>query len=196
MLLYPASGTISGFYYYYCVSARGLCCCTPAFSSFGEPGLLARCCVGLLTVVVSPVVEHRLCGTAAAVVAVDGPGCPAACGIFLDQGLKPCPCFGRQILNHWTTREVLLQVLVGRSRLHVPAQFYHTNTLGVLGIYSVPSKVYFLLCFSWQIFGETEGKAWWIWLTEVAVRIPVSLTIIQYKLTTNSFITNIIVITG
>ena len=46
---------------------------------------------GLLTVVVSPVVEHRLCGTAAAVVAVDGPGCPAACGIFLDQGLKPCP---------------------------------------------------------------------------------------------------------
>ena len=95
MLLYPASGTISGFYYYYCVSARGLCCCTPAFSSFGEPGLLARCCVGLLTVVVSPVVEHRLCGTAAAVVAVDGPGCPAACGIFLDQGLNPGPLHRR-----------------------------------------------------------------------------------------------------
>ena len=28
-------------------------------------------------------------------------------GIFLHQGLNPCPLHGRQILNHWTTREVL-----------------------------------------------------------------------------------------
>ena len=27
-------------------------------------------------------------------------------GIFPDQGLNTCPCIGRQILNHWTTREV------------------------------------------------------------------------------------------
>ena len=46
---------------------------------------------GLLIVVASPVVEHRLYGTGASVVAADGPSCPAACGIFLDQGLKPCP---------------------------------------------------------------------------------------------------------
>ena len=27
-------------------------------------------------------------------------------GIFLHQGLNPCPLIGRQILNHWTIREV------------------------------------------------------------------------------------------
>ena len=43
---------------------------------------------GLLIVVASPVVEHRLYGTGASVY---GPSCPAACGIFLDQGLNPCP---------------------------------------------------------------------------------------------------------
>ena len=29
-----------------------------------------------------------------------------ACGIFTDQGSNPCPCIGRQILNHCATREV------------------------------------------------------------------------------------------
>ena len=33
--------------------------------------------------------------------------CPMKCGIFLDQGLNRVPCIGRQILNPWTTREVL-----------------------------------------------------------------------------------------
>ena len=42
----------------------------------------------------SVVVVHGLCGL-------------AACGIFLDQGLNSCPLDGRQILNHWTTRDVL-----------------------------------------------------------------------------------------
>ena len=37
---------------------------------------------------------------------VHGLSCPGACEIFLDQ--EPMfPAFGRQILNHWTTREVL-----------------------------------------------------------------------------------------
>ena len=31
--------------------------------------------------------------------------CPEACGILPD--LTPVPCIDRQILNHWTTREVL-----------------------------------------------------------------------------------------
>ena len=30
-----------------------------------------------------------------------------ACGIFLNQGLNPRPCTGRQILIHCTTKEVL-----------------------------------------------------------------------------------------
>ena len=29
----------------------------------------------------------------------------SAFGIFLDQGSNSCPCFGRQILNHWANRE-------------------------------------------------------------------------------------------
>ena len=33
--------------------------------------------------------------------------CPMKCGIFLDQGSNCVPCIGRQILNLWTTREVL-----------------------------------------------------------------------------------------
>ena len=32
--------------------------------------------------------------------------CSTSCGIFLNQGSNPCPCIGRQILHHWTTREV------------------------------------------------------------------------------------------
>ena len=35
-----------------------------------------------------------------------GLSCPKARGIFPDQGLNPVPCIGRQILNHWSTREV------------------------------------------------------------------------------------------
>ena len=42
----------------------------------------------------------------ASVVVVHGLGCSAACGIFPDQGLNWCvSSTGRQILNHWTTRE-------------------------------------------------------------------------------------------
>ena len=39
---------------------------------------------------------------------VHGLSCSAACGIFLDQGLHPCPGrrTGRRILNHSVTREV------------------------------------------------------------------------------------------
>ena len=40
------------------------------------------------------------------VVVVPGLSCTAACGIFRDQESNLCPCIGRQILNHWTTREV------------------------------------------------------------------------------------------
>ena len=41
-------------------------------------------------------------------VAARGLHCPTACGIFPDEGSNRCPCIARQILNPWTTREILL----------------------------------------------------------------------------------------
>ena len=49
---------------------------------------------GLIIVVASLVVEHRLKGTQVSVVVVHGLDCPMACGIFPDQGLNLC-------LLHW-----------------------------------------------------------------------------------------------
>ena len=63
------------------------------------------------------VVPHRLssCPTQALECGLRrcGPrlSCPAACGIFPDQILNCVPCTGKQILNHWTTREVPLSLL-------------------------------------------------------------------------------------
>ena len=45
----------------------------------------------LLIAVASLVAEQGLQGTWASVVVVQGLSCPAACGIFLDQGSNPCP---------------------------------------------------------------------------------------------------------
>ena len=76
---------------------------------------------GLLIAVASLFVDHRLWGVQASVVVVNRPSscssqalespgskvvalrlsCSGACEIFWDQG-----CIGRQILNHWSTREV------------------------------------------------------------------------------------------
>ena len=41
------------------------------------------------------------------VAVVHGLSCPTACEIFLNQGSNPWPCIGRQMLKHWTTKEVL-----------------------------------------------------------------------------------------
>ena len=46
-----------------------------------------------LLILLASLVAHRL-------------SCPVGCGIFLDKGSNRCLCIGRQILNHWTTREV------------------------------------------------------------------------------------------
>ena len=45
---------------YLFLAALGLCCCMQAFSSCGEQGLLVVAVHGLLVVVASLVVEHRL----------------------------------------------------------------------------------------------------------------------------------------
>ena len=42
---------------------------------------------------------------AGSVVVAHGSSCSVACGIFPNQGSNPCPCIGRQILNHCATRE-------------------------------------------------------------------------------------------
>ena len=196
-LLYPASGIISGFYYYYYVSALGLCCYTPAFSSFGEKGLLARCCVGAshcggVSCCGAQALWHRGFSSCrgwaqlpCSMWNLPGPGIeamsPAVAGRFLTTGPRGKSCCRCQLGGpgcmfqpsfitriHWE-----YQALV---------QFHQRDT-------------FFFVSHS-KFLGRLKGRLGWIWLTEVAMRIPVSLTIIQYKLTTNSFITNIIVITG
>ena len=74
---------------YLFLAALGLHCCLQAFSSCG-----AR---------VSHFGVFSCCRARAGRLS----GCPKACAIYPDQGLNPCPFPWRQILNHWTTREVL-----------------------------------------------------------------------------------------
>ena len=83
----------------------GYSSCTQVFSHFlvavqGHPIAVASCCrAQALGAWASVVVMHRL-------------GCPTVFGIFLDEGLKPCPCIGRWIFNHSTTREALFFIFV------------------------------------------------------------------------------------
>ena len=63
---------------------------TRAFSSCCGWGLLSRAVHRLLTAAASFVVEHGL-QSEGSVIAAHGLHCPLACGIFLDQGLNPCP---------------------------------------------------------------------------------------------------------
>ena len=58
------------------LAVLGLRCCTQAFSSCGERGLLC-CGAGAL-------------GTWASVAVALGLGCSEACGMLLDQGADPC----------------------------------------------------------------------------------------------------------
>ena len=63
---------------------------------------------------------------AGSVIVALGPSRSAACGIFPDQGSNPCPCIGRQILNHCATRE-------GPPLLFVSWILFSTHTGRVLG---------------------------------------------------------------
>ena len=83
------------------------------FSCCVKWGLLSGCGKKLLIPVASLVAEHRLQGTRASVVVapgllntgsvlvVHGLSCPAACGIFPDQGSNPC-------LLHWQAESLAL----------------------------------------------------------------------------------------
>ena len=75
----------------------GLCCCAQAShcAGFSFSGTWAL-------------------GHTGSVVMVHGFSCPEACGIFLDQGLNPCPLHW----HHWTTREVCLSLQTWAQILH------------------------------------------------------------------------------
>ena len=100
---------------------------TPSFDLFlllKKFFFLAVLCAGysrvavreLLIAVVSLGVEHGLLNTWASVVVVHWLSGSVAHGIVLDRGLNLCrtcvPCIGRQILSHWTTREVLASIFL------------------------------------------------------------------------------------
>ena len=77
---------------YFLLAALGLCCCMQALSNCGERWLLFVAVLGLLLAVSSLVAEHGLyLGLAGSVVVAHRLSCPAARGVFLLQGLNPCP---------------------------------------------------------------------------------------------------------
>ena len=85
------------------LAALGLCCCTWAFPSCKEQGLLsswaevASVCGGFSC-------EARAVGLGLSHCA-PGLCCPMACESVPDQGANWCPCIAKQTLNHWTTRD-------------------------------------------------------------------------------------------
>ena len=82
------------------MAALGLSRCMWAFSSYNKQRLSLVVVHGLLIVISSLVMEHRLCRLQASVVVVHGLICSTACGIFLDQYRTHVHCISRQILNH------------------------------------------------------------------------------------------------
>ena len=96
-------------------------CCGRASGAAAGRGCPVDAVCRLLIAGVACVANHGLQGLQASVVAVvraqcaklvgsgvaRGLSCPEACGIFLDQPSKPYPLNCRQILYHWTIRDVL-----------------------------------------------------------------------------------------
>ena len=97
----------------------GLCCCTRAFSSCGEWGLLFVVERGPLTAATSAAMEHGLqvCGPQQLWLVGSraqsqqlwhtGSAAPQHVGPSWTRARTHVPCIGRQILNHCTTREAL-----------------------------------------------------------------------------------------
>ena len=72
------------------LAVLGLGCCTQGFSSCTSGASLPRS-VGLLVAVASLAADCELWGVQASAVMAHGLSCRVACGIFLNQGLKPRP---------------------------------------------------------------------------------------------------------
>ena len=102
------------FYFYVWSLYLGLCWCVWAFSSCGECGLLSSAVPGLPTAVAfsrcaarALAVQASAVQPAGSVVVAHWLNCSAACGIFSDHGLNLCSPHWQEILNPWTTREIL-----------------------------------------------------------------------------------------
>ena len=76
------------------MGALGLHCCTRAFSSLGEQGLVFTVVRGLPIALASLVAQHRLLGAWVSVVVSHEIRGPIVCEIFLHQKSNPC-------LLHW-----------------------------------------------------------------------------------------------
>ena len=94
------------------LAALGLLCGAQAFSGCRGPGLLFE--VHRLLLAVASLAAHDLWALGlqwlqhrASEVVVHRLVCAMACGIcFWTRDWTPVPCIGREILHHWTTREV------------------------------------------------------------------------------------------
>ena len=93
------------FFIYFGCTALGLHCCTWAFSSCDEQGLLSSCSVHALHCGGFYCSEHGL-SSIGSVFVVHGLSCPVACAVFPHQVSNPVPCISRETLNHQATREV------------------------------------------------------------------------------------------
>ena len=76
---------------YHFLVALGLRCCTRAFSSCREEGLLSGCGAGASHCGGFSCCDARALGAWASVVVAHSLSCPMACGIFPDQGSNPYP---------------------------------------------------------------------------------------------------------
>ena len=106
------------FLFIYFLAALGLRCCTRAFSSCSERGLLFVAVRGLLIAVASLVAEHGLqarglqqlwltgCRAQSQQLWLTGLVAPRHVGSSQTRARTRVPCIGRWILNHCTTREV------------------------------------------------------------------------------------------
>ena len=103
-------------YLFLLFAVLGLSCCALAFSSLASRGYSLVAVHGLLNAGASLVAEHRLqaCGLQQ----------PWLMGLVALQHVRSSwirdqtcvPCTGRQILNHWTTREVPLCLFLKNSQ--------------------------------------------------------------------------------
>ena len=119
------------------LAALCLCCCTRAFSSFGEQGLLSNssvraphCCDFSFCGACALECELSSCGTQVLVA-------PQHVVSPQTRNQTHLPCIGRQILNHWTTRGGSRKnlLLLAPSKVKTPGIFPkgvspHTAELG------------------------------------------------------------------
>ena len=107
--------------FYLILAAMGLCCRSLSLvAASGSQSLVVV--YQPLIAVASLVTEHQHCvhklpqfGRMGSVVMLHGLSCPAAYGSSQTRGQTCVPCLGRRILYHWTTREMLCDLLMCKT---------------------------------------------------------------------------------